>query len=215
MREITAKSKVTQLLDERAFTYTEHQELYDEIADRDTPNFSLEDTILEKQTKTIALEVDCSNTLRVIDTIAPLLSGKTWPSLAIELILELLAHQTPPLCIAPNILLVVSAMLPNQNVVEQLPSQLFIQHMCTVLLHVTKMLVAFQLVDVSHFSQMFTDGTSHCKTTFEHLVVMIMADSGFKCVILSLCILPEDGTVEACIQVILDTFKEGKMLLSI
>ena len=42
-----------------------------------------------------------------------------------------------------------------------------------------------------------------------------MTDNGYKCVTLSSCILPEDGTAEDCPQAILDTLKEGRMLLSI
>ena len=86
--------------------------------------------------------------------------------------------------------------------------------MCPVLLHVTKTLAVFQLGGVSHFSQMFTDGTGRHKTSFENLVIGYMIDNGYKCVTLP-CILPEDGRAEACSQAILDTFKEGRMLLSI
>ena len=174
LHENIEKSKDTQLLDERALAYTKHQELYDELSDRGTTILSLEDTILDKQSEIIALEADLSlNTPWVIDTIAHRSGGKTWPSFVIELILEFLAHRTPPSNIAPNILSVASATFPNKNIVKQLPSLRFIQQMHTVLLHVTKTLAAFQLAGVSHFSQMFTDtdGTSRRKTSFENLVV--------------------------------------------
>jgi hypothetical protein len=106
---------------------------------------------------------------------------------------------------------VASAIFPNKNIVKQLPSLRFIQQMCPVLLRVTKTLAVFQLGGVSHFSQMFTDGTSRHTASFENLVIGYMIDNGYKCVTLP-CILPEDGRAEACTQAILDTFKEGRML---
>jgi hypothetical protein len=75
---------------------------------------------------------------------------------------------------------VASAVFPNKNIIKQLPSLRFIQQMYTALIHVTKTLAAFQLAGVSLFSKMFTDGTSHHKTSFENLVVGFMTYNGNK-----------------------------------
>ena len=97
LHENIVKSKVNLLLDESALAYTKQQELYDKLADRDTKILFLDDTILDKQSEIIAFDADLSlNTSWVIYTIVHHSGGKTWPSFVIELILELLAHHTPP-----------------------------------------------------------------------------------------------------------------------
>ena len=81
MCESIAKTKVTQLLDERAFEYTKHHKLFDEIADRVTAISSLKDININRQSDSIELEADLSsNTPLVIDTIAHHSGGKTSPS---------------------------------------------------------------------------------------------------------------------------------------
>jgi hypothetical protein len=103
MHKSIKKTKVAQLLDERALTYTKHQdqdqELYDKLANRDTAILSLEDTILDKQSEIMACEVDLSsNTPWVNGTIAHHSDGKTWPSFVSELTLEFLAHTSIMYC---------------------------------------------------------------------------------------------------------------------
>ena len=47
--------------------------------------------------------------------------GKEWDAtLTQELVIEMLAHRTPPTCVAPNILSCAELLLPNGDIVKQL-----------------------------------------------------------------------------------------------
>ena len=52
--------------------------------------------------------------------------GIEWSDTVTQLVLELLAHLTPPSCISSNILSVANVILPNYNVIHQLPGVGFI-----------------------------------------------------------------------------------------
>ncbi len=87
--------------------------------------------------------------------------------------------------------------------------------MRTVLVHTTKTLAAFQLAGVPKFDQLMTDGTDRRTNKMENVIIGFMTDNGYKCITLSSSILPEDGTAESCTEAVMDTFKEGKELLSL
>ena len=70
----------------------------------------LEDTILEQQAIIMDLE---SRMPREVVMITRSPGGKICPSFVVEMSLELLAHQTPPSCISPNILTIASALIPG------------------------------------------------------------------------------------------------------
>ena len=48
----------------------------------------------------------------------------------------------------------------------------------------------------------------------ENVIIGFMTDNGYKFITLSLSILPEDGTAESCTEAVLNTFKEGRALLT-
>jgi hypothetical protein len=112
----------------------------------------LEDTILEHQA--IIMDLD-SRMPREVGMITRPSNGKTFPSFVVEMSLELLAHQTPPSCISPNILTIASAFIPGQSIIRQLPKTRFHRQMRTVLIHTT----VFQLAGVPKFDQLMTDST--------------------------------------------------------
>jgi hypothetical protein len=60
-------------------------------------------------------------------------------------VIEMLAHQTPPSCVAANILSVVKLLMPEAPVIEELPSIRFIRNCRTVLLHLSKTLAAYEI----------------------------------------------------------------------
>ena len=85
--------------------------------------------------------------------------------------------------------------------------------MQTVVLHSTKTLAAYQLLQVERYAQLFTDGTSQWHTAMENVIIGFMSDNGFMFVTLSSSILQKTETAESCTEAILDTFKEGRELL--
>ena len=131
------------LLDERALAYTKHQELYDELADRDTTNLSLEDTILGKQSEIFALEATLLQIhhgslipLLIILVAKPglhLSLNSSWsylPTVHLYHVLHLTSCQ-------------LLLLFFQTKTLSKLWSLQFIQQMCTVLLHETKICAAF------------------------------------------------------------------------
>ena len=128
--------------------------------------------------------------------------------------LKLLTHQTPPSFISPNILTIASVLIYGQNIIRQLPTTRFHKQTRTFLVHMTKTLVAFQLAGVPEFDQLMTGGTDRHTNKMENIIIGFMNHNGHKCITLSSSILPENGTAESCTEAVMDTFKEGKELLS-
>ena len=87
--------------------------------------------------------------------------------------------------------------------------------MRAVLVHTTKTLAVFQLAGVPKFDQLMTDGTDRCTNKMENVIIGFMTNYGYKCITLSSSHLPEDGTAESYTEAIMDTFKEGRYLLSL
>ena len=125
----------------------------------------------------------------------------------------MLAHRTPPTCVAPNILSAAELLLPNTTIVKQLPGIRFIRYCRTILLHVTKTLAAYEIANSQYFEQLFTDGTSRRQTDMQNVVVGILKDSGFRRIILSGCILAVDESADSTLGAISGCFREsGKIL---
>jgi hypothetical protein len=137
---------------------------------------------------------------------------KTWDPIVTQLVVETLAHPTPPACISANILSVVKLLMPNANVVEELPGLLFNQNCRTVLLYVTKTLAAYEIASVELYQQLFTDGTGQRQTEMQNIVIGILTESGYSRVALNGCVISE-GTSEYVTAAIVATFrKSGKLL---
>ena len=129
------------------------------------------------------------------------------------MILEMLAHRTPPSCIAANILTIANSLHPNCDAVKTLPCVSVVRECRSVLLVTTKTLAAYQLALVPEYLQHHSDGTERRQIKMENSIIRIATDAGFKCVTLSSCILPEDGTAESCVTAIAQAFREGRELL--
>jgi hypothetical protein len=68
-----------------------------------------------------------------------------WDYVTTQLVLEMLAHRTPPSCIVPNIVTAAELLLPGHSIIQQLPGLPFVRRSCTILLHVTKTLAAYEI----------------------------------------------------------------------
>ncbi len=83
---------------------------------------------------------------RTIEMIPRAQGGLTWPTFFIEMSLELLANRVPPSCMHHAIIVVASALFPQQKLVKKLPTTRFFCNLRTVLLVVTKSFAAYQVV---------------------------------------------------------------------
>ncbi len=125
----------------------------------------------------------------------------------------MLAHRTPPSCVAPNILSAAEILLPNVNIIQELPSIWFVRSCRSVLLHVTKTLASYQIGKANSYEQLFSDGTSRRQTSIQNVIIRLLLDGGFKTITLSISIIADDETSESLSKSIMQTFKESGALL--
>ena len=104
---------------------------------------------------------------------------KTWDHVVTQLVVEMLAHCTPPSCVAPNILSVAKLCAPNATIIHELPSDRFIRYCRSVLLYLTKTLAAFEIARAKMYQQLFTDGTGRRQTEMQNVVIGILTDGGY------------------------------------
>ncbi len=138
---------------------------------------------------------------------------KSWDPIVTQLVIEMLAHQTPPSCVSANILSVVKLLMPEAPIIEELPSIRFIRNCRTVSLHLSKTLAAYEIAKQDIFLQLFTDGTTRRQTEFQNLVIGILTSSGYRRVALDSCIISEEHNAESVTASILVAFqRSGKLL---
>jgi hypothetical protein len=106
-----------------------------------------EDTILRQSELTEKLKTRLIQMMpRTIEMVPRAQGGLTWPTFFIEMSLELLANRVPPSCMHHAIIVVASALFPQQKLVKKLPTTRFFCNLRTVLLVVTKSFAAYQVV---------------------------------------------------------------------
>ena len=138
---------------------------------------------------------------------------KTWDHIVTQLVVEMLAHRTPPSCVAPNILSVAKLLMPNATIIHELPSDRFVRYCRSVLLLMTKTLAAFEIARAQLYQQLFTDGTGRRQTEMQNVVIGILTDGGYRRVSLDGCVIAEEKTAEAVTASILVAFRESGKLL--
>ena len=131
------------------------------------------------------------------------------------LVLEMLLHQTPPLCIAANILTFANLIFLTRSIVKQLPSVNFVRDCQSVLVFFTKTLAAYSLAKIDAFCQLFCDGTSRRQVKIENAVVGYLSDKGFRTITLATDIIAVRGNGEGVRDAILRAFREGRSLLGV
>ena len=137
----------------------------------------------------------------------------TWPHWVVEIVVELMANGTPPASVAANILTICEILIPNQKIVQELPSTGWIRSCRGITNYEAKTLAAYQVAWVEQYRQLFTDDTSKRHIPLQNLTLGWLIKQGFKSVCLNNCILSEDETVEAVTLSLLLAFKEGRRLL--
>jgi hypothetical protein len=167
------KEQIRDLRDMLASLTTQKRELQNTTADIQAIIYDLEDTILEYKSQITDLQP------RVVTQIRHPGGGLQWPHHVVDMIVVLLANRVPPSSIAATISNLALTLLPNQPIVQQLPSTRFIQLCRTTLLHTTKTLAAYQLAAIECYDELFTNGTSRRHTALENVIIGFMTDNGF------------------------------------
>lgn len=104
-------------------------------------------------------------------------------------------------------------MLPNVNIIQEVPSIRFVRSCRSVLLHVTKTLASYHIGKANSYEQFFSDGTSRRQTSIQNVIIRFLSDGGFKTITLSTSIIAEDETAQSLSKSIMQTFKESGELL--
>ncbi len=132
-----------------------------------------------------------------------------WGPLVDKLILEMLANRTPPTCIQSNILAVADTILPEKQVVEELPCVKHIRDMRVVLKTVSKLLAAKRFGDAKQIKQVHTDETSKRQTQVTNVVCQVVNDDdSTQAVCMTGDIIGADGTAEEQSRQIAQSFSE-------
>ena len=130
--------------------------------------------------------------------------GRQWGPRMNQLVIELLSHNTPPSCVASNILSVAKYIHPDIEVAVELPSVKFILKARTTWSYLSKLLAANKLGLATTFLQHHSDGTKRRQTNMENVVIRIpFGEDGYENVVLDSCILPVDETAEMSTDAIL------------
>ena len=106
----------------------------------------------------------------------------------------MIVHSTPPSCISSKILIVAKFILPNSDVIHQLPGVKFIRPFRGTLSYLTKLLASDELARAPKFLEQYSEGTVRWQKDFQHNIVSIAKEGGFKHVTPDSCILSIYGT---------------------
>ena len=129
------------------------------------------------------------------------------------MVVELLSHRTPPLSICPNILSVVELLMPNSDIIKELPGNRFVRYCRTILAQVSQTLAAYNIAVADTIEQSHTDGTSVRQTAMQNFVVRATKDGVEKKITLSSCILSETESAESIASAILQEFNHARSLI--
>ena len=139
--------------------------------------------------------------------------GVEWSDTVTHLVMELLAHRTPPSCITSNILTVAKVLLPNYECVKELPSVGFVRGCRGTLSYLTKLLASDELARAPKYIEQHSDGTSRRQISIQNNIIRIAVEGGYKNVTLDSACLSVDETSEMIADSILRSFSSGRVML--
>ena len=140
--------------------------------------------------------------------------GGAWDEVITQLVVELLSHRTPPLSVCPNIVSVVQLLMPNTDIIKELPGNRFVRYCRTILAQVSQTLAAYNIAVADTLEQSHTDGTSVRQTAMQNFVVRATKDGVEKKITLSSCILSENESAESIASAILQEFAHARSLIT-
>ncbi len=127
-------------------------------------------------------------------------------------IIEMLANRTPPTCVQANLYAMAKVIMPNFEVIKELPRLCYISR--TTLWLVTKTLAAYQLGNAKDWKQLHTDETSRCQTSLVNVVMSYLKeDDEFRTICLNSAIIAENGMASSQSRAIIGSFQESATLL--
>ena len=130
-----------------------------------------------------------------------------------QLVIKLLANRSPPSCVRENILTVANTLLPNYEVIDQLPSLDFVRKSRGTLSYLTKLLAADLLARTPVWLENHTDGTSLRQVHIGNNLVRIASGAGYKTICLDNAILSVDESSECVRDGVVRSFTQGAAML--
>ena len=140
--------------------------------------------------------------------------GGAWDEVVTQLVVECLSHRTPPLSICPNIVSVVKLLMPNADIIKELPGNRFVRYCRTILAQVSQTLAAYNIAVADTIEQSHTDGTSVRQTAMQNFVVRATKDGVEKKISLSSCILSVNESADSIAQAIQQEFGHARSLIT-
>ena len=126
----------------------------------------------------------------------------------------MLFNRTPPTCIHAKNYAMSRCLLPNHDVVIELPSLKHTKNLRTVLCLVTKITTAYSLASTQDWKQMHNDKTSRSHASLTNIIMgIITKDDKFKTICVSGLIIAEDGTADKQARSITSEFDMCQRLL--
>jgi len=138
--------------------------------------------------------------------------ANAWTHPMIVMVVIMLVHCAPPSSIAPIILTVLQICVPNCTV-KALSSKNCIRQCRTLLVYITKTLVAMNKGFAREYKQLFMDGTNHRQTPIQNAIGGYLGENGYETVSVDTAIIAEDETAECLSRCIEHTFNKCGNLL--
>jgi len=88
----------------------------------------------------------------------------------------MLANRTPPTCVQANLYAMAKVIMPNFEIIKELPSLRYIRNSRTTHWIVTKTLAAYQLGKAKDWKQLHTDETNRCQTSLVNVVMSYLME---------------------------------------
>ncbi len=137
-----------------------------------------------------------------------------WKSHMDKIILEMLANGTPPSSIPGNIMACSKYMLPNYDVVKEVPCVEYIRNLRDVLKLTSKTLSAKCVGESKIIKQVHSNETiKRGKSVLGVVNSVLQEDDWIKTICLVGDIIPENGTAEEQSREIIQSFSDGGKLL--
>ena len=134
---------------------------------------------------------------------------KTWDPRLTQLIVEMLAHRTPPACIGPNILSTVKILFNDLVKVKEAPSLGFVRSCRSILVYVTQTLAAYRFAKAKCVVQSYFDGTGRRQTHMQNFTSKLGGDDNQYCT-LDASILAKDESSESIGHALVQVFDQGR-----
>ena len=137
-----------------------------------------------------------------------------WPDWVVQMVIELLNTRTPPSCIPKIILAICKLIVPNFEIVKELPGISFCRSVRSTLVVFTKTLAAYEIAKADVIFENHNDKTKRRQVAFDNNVCRIQSGEGYKNVCLNAAILLKNNMSECITALVIRMLVEERGFLN-